>query len=818
MVKDASEPKGAYDAQNIKILGGIEAVRKRPDMYIGDTAVRGLHHLVEEAVDNAIDESMAGYCDRIQVKLNVDGSVTVTDNGRGIPVDLHQQAKKSALEVVMTTLHAGAKFDHKTYSVAGGLHGVGISVANALSEWMEVEVRRDGHVWRQEYERGAPTGKVERVGRSKSTGTSVSFKPDATIFPNVEFRYETLAARLRELAFLNPTVSIEILDERGSEPRSETFKYEGGLRAYVRFLNQEKEVLHRDVIHFAKEVDGVQVEVAAQYNDTYTENVYSFANNINTLDGGTHLSGFRSALTRTLNAYAKNHNLIKGESVPTGDDWREGLTAIISVRVPDPKFEGQTKTRLGNSEVEGLVERATNELLAVFLEEHPAVAKAVVSKGVLAAEARVAARKARELTRRKGALSSGNLPGKLADCSSRDVDSTELFIVEGQSAGGIAKQGRDRRFQAILPLRGKILNVEKARLEKMLSSEEIRVLISALGTGIGADEFDLAKRRYGKIIIMADADEDGSHIRTLLMTFFFRQMRPLVESGHLYVAQPPLYRVARKQHQQYVHSQRDMDETLLNLGLDGTRLRVRAGRQKEGQLAEPAVLKRLVDLLLELEREGHIIQRRGVPFQEYLKRMRNGRLPRYRIVVDRREHFFYDDQERRAFLARIEQERGELEVKERTAGGNGNGNGAQGLDDVEFHEAAAIEKLLARLEKEGFGLDDYLPQPPTGEPPGLFLVSDDEEVPVASLSQLVPAVRKLGQKDLDIQRYKGLGEMNPDQLRETAMDPASRTLLRVRLDDGAAADQMFSVLMGAAVEARRQFIERHALEVKNLDV
>ena len=813
--------KEAYDATNIRILGGIEAVRKRPDMYIGDTASRGLHHLVEEAVDNAIDEAMAGFCSKVKITLNVDGSVSVADDGRGIPVDRHKVARKPAVEVVITTLHAGAKFDHKTYSVSGGLHGVGISVVNALSEWLNVEIRRDGHVWRQEYERGRSTGKLERVGRSKATGTTVTFKPDADLFEAPEFRFELLAARMRELAFLNSGVTIEVTDDRGAEPRAEAFKYDGGLRAYVRYLNREKNTLHRDVLYFQKEVDGVWVEVAGQYNDSFGENLYSFCNNINTMDGGTHLSGFRSALTRTLNNYVRAHKLNekgKGKSapLPSGDDWREGLTAVVSVRVPEPKFEGQTKTRLGNSEVEGIVERATNEQLGAFLEEHPSAAKAIIGKGMLAAEARVAARKARELTRRKGALSSGSLPGKLADCSSRDVDSTELYIVEGNSAGGIAKLGRDRRYQAILPIRGKILNVERVRMEKMLSNDAIRTIISALGTGIGTDEFALDKRRYGKVIIMADADEDGSHIRTLLITFFFRQMRPLVEAGHLFVAQPPLFRVQRRRHQQYVHSQRDMDETLLNLGLDGAQLRVRKGRSKQGKMMDAAVLKRLVDALLEVERLGRIVERRGEPFHEYLRRAKEDALPRFKITIERREHFFYNDKERRAFIKALEKERGELEVK--GPDGNGNGDGEHALDEVEFHEAQAIEKLLRRLKREGFGLNDYLPQPPTGEPPAIHLVSDSDEEPIRSLSELVPALRTLGGKGIDIQRYKGLGEMNPDQLHETAMDPASRTLLRVRVDDAAEADQMFSVLMGSTVDARRQFIERHALEVKNLDV
>ncbi|KHE93552.1 MAG: DNA gyrase subunit B, partial [Candidatus Scalindua brodae] len=555
-----------YDATSIKVLEGIEAVRKRPAMYIGDIGEKGLHHLIEEVVGNSVDEAMGGYCNNITVKLNIDGSVMVLDDGRGIPVDEHQEMKKPALEVVMTTLHAGGKFEGKSYKVSGGLHGVGVSVVNALSEWLEVEVRRDGHMYVQRYERGETKTALEERGATKKRGTKIIFKPDSSIFETIELSYDIVKKRIRELAFLNKGLCINIIDERTDT--EETFKYDGGIKIFVEEMNKGKEVVNKDVIYFEGKEKDIIVECAMQYNDGYTEKVFSFANNINTIEGGTHLSGFRTALTRTLNTYAKNSKLLKDDKAPSGDDYREGLTAIISVKVPEPQFEGQTKTKLGNRDVQGLVEALAYEHLSIYCEENPKSARAIVGKALDASRAREAARKARELTRRKGALSGSDLPGKLADCSSNDVESTELFIVEGISAGGTAKQGRDRRHQAILPLKGVILNVEKARVEKMLNNEEIRTLISAIGTGIGIDEFDPEKLRYGKIVIMTDADVDGAHIRTLLLTFFFRQMPELIDRGNIFIAQPPLYKIKRKKRQEYVYGDKELQESLISIGID----------------------------------------------------------------------------------------------------------------------------------------------------------------------------------------------------------------------------------------------------------
>jgi len=554
-----------YDATKITVLEGIEAVRLRPAMYIGDTSARGLHHCVYEVVDNSIDEAMAGYCDHIQVKLNADGSVTVRDNGRGIPVDMHATEKKPAVEVVLTTLHAGGKFDNESYKVAGGLHGVGVSCVNALSEWLEVEVGRDGKVYHQRYEKGKTASKLTTIGKTRHTGTQVSFLPDATIFSTMQFEWEILANRLRELAFLNQGVQIDLSQE--DPERQETFRYKGGLEEFVKHLNRSRNALHPKVIVFCKERDGIAAEIAMQYTDAYNENVCTFANNINTIEGGTHLSGFRSALTRAVNNYARQNNLLKSDKeAMSGEDIREGLTAIVSVKVPKPQFEGQTKTKLGNSEVQGIVESIVNDELGTFLEEHPSVARRIVDKALLSARAREAARKARDLTRRKGALESGSLPGKLADCTERDPAKCELYIVEGDSAGGSAKQGRSREFQAILPLRGKVLNVEKSRLDKILNNKEIQTLVTAIGAGIGEDEFDISKVRYHHIIIMTDADVDGAHIRTLLLTFFYRQMPQLIERGYVYLAQPPLYKITRKKHEEYIDSEEALTRKLLELG------------------------------------------------------------------------------------------------------------------------------------------------------------------------------------------------------------------------------------------------------------
>ena len=636
------KPNAEYDAKAIQVLKGLEAVRRRPSMYIGDTGARGLHHLVYEVVDNSIDEAMAGFCDSIKVVLNADGSVEVTDNGRGIPVDMHPTQHKPALEVVMTMLHAGGKFDHQTYKVSGGLHGVGVSVVNALSELCTVEVTRDGDVHTQSYVRGEPAGPVKKIGNRAKSGTKTTFKPDPEIFPKLGFSFDVIAARMRELAFLNRGLKIEIADE--VRDRKQLFCYSGGLKQFVEYLNENKTPFHPKPVVLERARDGIEVEIALQYNDGYQDNIFSFVNNINTIEGGTHLSGFKSALTRTINNYAAKNNLLKNAGFTIeGEDTREGLTAVIAVRIADPQFEGQTKTKLGNSEAKGIVESIVGEGLSEFFEENPSVARRIMEKVISAGRSRESARKARELTRRKSALDSGGLPGKLADCSMTDPESCEIFIVEGDSAGGNAKQGRDRRFQAILPLKGKILNVEKARLDKILSNDEVRAMITALGTGIGEEDFDASKARYGKIIIMTDADIDGSHIRTLILTFFFRYMKALVEQGHIFIAQPPLYRVKKGTKEVYAYSDEEKDRLVAELG------------------------------------------------------------------------------------------------------------GAKGA---------------------GIGL----------------------------------------------QRYKGLGEMNPDQLWKTTMDPETRTLLQVTLEDAAEATHIFTMLMGDEVEPRRKFIEENAKYVRNLDV
>jgi len=807
----ASEPDNSiYDASQIKVLPGVEGVRQRPAMYIGDTAARGLHHLVEEVVANSIDEAMAGFCTEIGVQINADGSVTVADNGRGIPVDMHPSEHKPAVEVIMTMLHAGGKFDHHAYKVSGGLHGVGVTVVNALSEWLAVEVRRAGEVYHQRYERGKTASELKVIGKSKATGTSVTFKPDREIFPDTTFNFDTIANRMRELAFLNRGILITLRDERSDKERE--YRYEGGIAAFVQHLNEGKEVLHRDVVFFEKEESGVVVEVAMQYNDGYNEIVFSFVNNINTIEGGTHLAGFRSALTRTINTYAKNHNLIKGDNPPQGEDVREGLTAVINVKVPDPQFEGQTKTKLGNREVQGIVEAVVNDSLGTCFEENPKTARAIVEKALLAAEARESARKARDLTRRKSALSSGSLPTKLADCSSRDVESTELFIVEGQSAGGNAKQCRDALFQAILPLQGKILNVEKARIAKMLAHEEIQTLILALGTGVGAEDFDLAKRRYGKIIIMTDADVDGAHIRTLLLTFFYRQMQDLIRQGYVYLAQPPLYRVRRKSREQYYLTDEDFRSALIELGLDGTTLTVLADCRS---LTAPQ-LRELVATLREMDAHERTLRKHSITLQTLLaRRADDGKLPLFRIHAAGEVSFAHSEEEARIIASRLATERGteEAEVAE-----NGQPVLDESLSITEIHETRDIEKTLAALERSGFSAADYFPGPDPDAPPKYRLDYESERVELKSISEIGPAIRAIGEKGIQIQRYKGLGEMNPDQLGVTTMSPESRTLLRVRLEDAVEADKLFSLLMGSAVQPRREFIEHHALEATNLDI
>ena len=797
----------AYDGSKIQVLEGLEAVRKRPGMYIGDTFQRGLHHCVYEVVDNSIDEALAGYCTRIEVELAADGSVSVTDNGRGIPVDPHPKLKKPAVEVALTVLHAGGKFDHGSYKVSGGLHGVGVSCVNALSEWMEVEVRRDGKIYRMRFERGVTKSPLEIIGSCADRGTKVTWFPDDQIFSTIEFSWDVLAARLRELAFLNKGIEIVFRQEhQDGTMRAETFRYDGGIREFVQHLNKNKVVLHPDPICFEKEQDGVAVEIALQYNDGYAESVLTYANNINTIEGGTHLSGFRSALTRVVNVYGRANKLLKEEDAMSGEDIREGLVAVVSVKVPDPQFEGQTKTKLGNSEVEGIVSSVVNERLATFFEENPAVARKVVEKGVLAARAREAARKARDLTRRKGALDSGSLPGKLADCSERDPALCELFLVEGDSAGGSAKQGRDRRFQAILPLRGKILNVEKARLDKMLSNQEIRTMITAIGAGIGHDEFDIEKARYHKIIIMTDADVDGSHIRTLLLTFFYRQMPQLIERGFVYIAQPPLYKIKRKKQERYIDNDRHLSRVLIELGIEDVRMLNLDGTPalEDGKMAE--VLK----ILEEIEHVAEAMARKSVDFDEYVKRYdaANNRLPLYRVrvippggdVENQEIHLAFTDEEMRKIREDAEARMGPLDPSQ--------------FKWDELHQAPGLVKQFAQLQALGFGIPALL----TNGAPIYEADVDGKKVPLRALGGLLDLVREVGRRGLSIQRYKGLGEMNPEQLWETTLEPTKRKLLQVQLDDAVRADQTFTVLMGDEVEPRRAFIEENALNVRNLDV
>ncbi|MEK6558615.1 MAG: DNA topoisomerase (ATP-hydrolyzing) subunit B [Planctomycetota bacterium] len=804
-----------YDATSIKVLGGIEAVRKRPAMYIGDTTSRGLHHLVEEVVCNSVDEAVAGFCENITVKINADKSLTVVDDGRGIPVDMHKETNKSALEVVMTMLHAGGKFEHKSYKVSGGLHGVGVSVVNALSEWLEVEVRRDGHMYFQRYEKGEVKSPVEARGVTKKRGTKVVFKPDTEIFEETTFCFETIAKRLREYAFLNKGLKVTLTDERTD--KSETFKYEGGLKAFIKEINEGKETIHRDIIYLEKEVNGTIVEVAMQYNDSYSENVYSFANNINTIEGGTHLSGFRAALTRTLNNYAKSKGLLNEEKAPTGDDYKEGLTAVISIKLPDPQFEGQTKTKLGNRDVQGLVEAVINEQLGTYCEETPSTARAIINKGIDAARAREAARKARDLTRRKGALSSSNLPGKLADCSSRDVETSEIFLVEGISAGGTAKQGRDRMFQAILPLKGVIINVEKARVDKMLGNEEIRTLICALGTGIGTDEFNLSNLRYAKIIIMTDADIDGAHIRTLLLTFFFRQMIELIEKGHIYIAQPPLYKVTKSKRQEYIYDDRELQKTLITLGSEETVMEFVNGKKEK---LDNSKLGKLLQLLVQMESYVKILRKKGMSLDKFLalKDKKLGSLPLYKVTYRGEMSYIYSEEYLEKFIKEKQNAEGkELEILEEDDLVANQEKEEGAIEVIEYHESKEIEKTMRMIESFGFSIDEYF-EGHSSKEPRYRLVSGDIEMQAHSLNEILSKVREMGRKGLEIQRYKGLGEMNAEELAETTMNINTRTLLRVKVEDAAKADAIFSTLAGKDVQRRREFIEKHALEAKNLDI
>jgi len=808
-----AEPKNPqdseYNADNIKVLEGLEAVRKRPGMYIGDTSERGLHHLVYEVVDNSIDEALAGHCDSIAVTIHIDNSVTVVDNGRGIPVDLHTTEKVSAAEVVLTKLHAGGKFDKASYKVSGGLHGVGISVVNALSETLEVEIKRDGKVYQQSYKRGDPQEPLKEVGKSKERGTRVTFKPDSTIFETSDFSYDILSQRLRELAFLNRGVKITLEDERTQ--KNHEFFYKGGLLSFVEHLNRAKSAIHPKVIYFEGEKDGVGIEIAMQWNDGYAENVFAFANNINTIEGGTHLIGFRSALTRSVNNYALNGGLLKKDDENLqGDDVREGLTAVISVKVPEPQFEGQTKTKLGNSEVKGIVEALVNEKLGSYLSEHPTEAKKIIMKGVEAARVREATRKAKDLARRKGALDSGSLPGKLADCQERDPALSEIYLVEGDSAGGSAKQGRDRRNQAILPLKGKILNVEKARFDKMLSSQEIRLMIMALGTGVKED-YDEAKLRYHSIIIMTDADVDGSHIRTLLLTFFYRQMPQLVENGHLFIAQPPLYKIKKGKQERYLKDEPMLEDHLIELGTESIRLRASqngnglVGQPLQGYIKKIARWEKLMILIGKKKKNRTVVEALLLEdgFGEETLKDQNAlqsieaRLASYVSLIAPEQSplscQLEEDAEHNCF---------KLVVSTRA-----NGTGYQTTIDREFltsPEYREIKKLFTDLSAIGL-------------PP--YTVEDgDNKTPLKSLTEILKFVMEGGKKGQYIQRYKGLGEMNPEQLWETTMNPETRVLLQVRIEDAVEADEIFSTLMGDEVEPRRKFIEEHALTVKNLDI
>ena len=798
-----------YDEKSIRVLDGLEAVRKRPAMYIGSTGSMGLHHLVYEVVDNSIDEALAGFCRTIEVVIHTDNSVTITDDGRGIPVKPHPVKKRPTVEVVLTELHAGGKFENKAYKVSGGLHGVGLTVVNFLSEWLEVEIKRDGSVFQQKYKKGKPITPLEVVGKTKKTGTRITFKPDPGIFETTSFSFDTLSHRLRELSFLNAGIKITIKDERTD--KSHEFLYKGGISSFVEFLNRNKNPIHPRVIYFSGEKEYVQIEIALQWCDAYNENIFSYANNINTTEGGTHLVGFKSALTRTINSYASSRNLLRDlkESLQ-GDDVREGLTAVVSVKLPNPQYEGQTKTKLGNSEVEGYVKSIVNEKLSTFLEEHPSVAKKIVQKAIEGARAREAARKAKEIIRRKGALDSTSLPGKLADCQETNPRLSELFIVEGDSAGGSAKQGRDRQFQAVLPLRGKILNVEKARFDKVLANEEIRTMITALGCGIGKEDFDPNKLRYHRIIIMTDADVDGSHIRTLLLTFFYRQMPFLAENGYLYIAEPPLFKVKRGKEERYIKDESALEEYIFESAQAVVTLYPRG---KKTQIKG----RELMELLKKTARFQRILTRMGRRGMDTsiigalaLDNISVDTLKSQRATVNLFDNLktylraFHPDIFPVEFSTEKDPEHGTFTMR---CVSRPNGAPVETVIDAEFVSSAEFQEL----KNLGRELRNF------GGPP--FIIEDrDHKEEVRTLKDLMDRVLDIGKKGLTIQRYKGLGEMNPDQLWETTMDPERRRLRQVRIEDEVEAEEIFTKLMGDQVEARREFIEKHALEVENLDI
>ncbi len=806
MAATADKHESGYTADSIRVLEGLEGVRKRPAMYIGSTGELGLHHLVYEVVDNAVDEALAGHCDLVEITIHIDNSITILDNGRGIPVGTHATEGVSAAEVVMTKLHAGGKFDANSYKVSGGLHGVGVSCVNALSDSLKMEIWREGHAWEQEYSRGLPLYPLQATGRSRKTGTKITFHPDPKIFDTTDFKHEILATRLREMAFLNAGLQIVLNDER-EERDPQVFHFEGGIAEFVAYLSRGKATLHPEPISFhdEREFSGgtVSTDIALQYNDSYQENLFAFANTINTVEGGTHLSGFRSALTRTINSYAKNGSLLKNAKVSlSGEDVREGLTAVVSVKLPQPQFEGQTKGKL-NSDIQGQIVSAVNEHLGEYFERNPSVAKSIVGKAIEASRAREAARKARDLTRRKGALDSAGLPGKLADCQERDPRRAELFIVEGESAGGTAKQGRDRRNQAILPLKGKILNVEKARYDKMLSHEEIRAMITALGTGI-ADEFDVSKLRYHKVILMTDADVDGSHIRTLLLTFFFRQMRDLILQGHVFIAQPPLYRIKRGSRETYIKDDSELSEQVIELATEGVRLEL-GQNGSPGQVLERENLRNFVsDLEVYAQMHRRVVRRlRSARVVEVIAS--NG------VDLDTKAHF-QDEAGLRGVVRALEASGLEADLAEDEE------HSAFALHFKEGTEASGWINLDLAAQPEYRRLRSVSRKLAEFNKPPFVIVAKRSTTRAESPLQLLSSLKEAAMKDASIQRYKGLGEMNAEQLWETTMTADTRSLLQVRIDDAVESEEIFSTLMGESVEARRKFIGDHALDVTNLDI